>query len=295
MPLSVLLCLAATVVALFLLRSLVWSGLRTAHRLVLRFVWPLGGYWQAHPFKAALATRFPRSFAWGAARLQPQRFTGLALTLIVCAMVYAVSLFAGLLDELHEAEGLVRFDEALNRALDAIRVEPVTGLFLWLTDLGGGPAIVTVALTATAFLWIENRRRYIPALWATLVGAHATTWAGKFLVGRARPEFLEIASAEWPSFPSGHATGSLAIYGFLAYIVLRRLVSPRARFEVVYWTVVLVALIGFSRVYLGVHFLSDVASGFLVGVFWLLAGVAIAEWPVAAKATAPDSPDCGRA
>jgi membrane-associated phospholipid phosphatase len=279
MSVPVLLCLIVTGAALFLLRSLIWVALRAGRHLALRFVWPLGGYWHAHPFKAALAGRFPRTFAWSAARLQPQRFTGLPLSLIVCAMLYAVSLFAGLLDELHEAEELVRFDEALNRALDVIRVEPVTGLFLWLTDLGAGPAIVVVAITATAFLWIERRRRYIPALWAALIGAQATTWAGKFLVGRSRPEFLEIASAEWPSFPSGHATGSMAIYGFLAYIVLRRLVSPRARFEVVYWTGVLVALIGFSRVYLGVHFLSDVASGFLVGVFWLLAGVAMAEWP----------------
>lgn len=278
MSLPTFFSLVMAVVALFLLRSLAWWGLRTVHRLALRFVWPLGGYWRSHPIKAVLAGRYPRAFAWGAARLEPQSFTGLALTLIVCAMLYAVSLFAGLLDELREAEELVQFDEALNRALDAIRVEPVTGLFLWLTDLGGGPAIVAVALTATAFLWIEQRRRYIPALWATLVGAQATTWAGKFLVGRARPEFL-IASAEWPSFPSGHATGAMAIYGFLAYVVLRRLVSPRARFEVVYWTVVLVALIGFSRVYLGVHFLSDVASGLLVGGFWLLAGVAVAEWP----------------
>jgi membrane-associated phospholipid phosphatase len=70
----------------------------------------------------------------------------------------------------------------------------------------------------------------------------------------------------------------MALFGFLAYTLARDLDRPRERFEVVFWTAVLIALIGCSRVFLGVHFLSDVVSGFLVGGFWLLVGIVLAEW-----------------
>jgi membrane-associated phospholipid phosphatase len=126
---------------------------------------------------------------------------------------------------------------------------------------------------------IENRHLFVPALWTTLLGAQATTWIGKYAINRARPEFLDVATAIAPSFPSGHATAAMAVYGFLAYVAVRRVASRRVRFEIIYWTSVLIALIGFSRIYLGVHFLSDVLSGFLVGGFWLLVGVPVAEWP----------------
>ena len=69
----------------------------------------------------------------------------------------------------------------------------------------------------------------------------------------------------------------MAVYGFIAYIVARNLMTTQQRFEVIYWTAVLISLIGFSRMLLGLHYVSDVAAGFLVGGFWLLLGFALAE------------------
>jgi len=273
------LVLAGVLVSFFILRSLAWWLWRAGRRVTVSLAKPAGAYLFAHPIRIALATRFPFVYRQVAARLHLEAFTGLTLSLIVGGMLYAVALFSGLVNELLEAEGLIRLDDAVSHALDVVRVPAATHVFRAITDLGSGPTIVAVALTATGFLWIENRRRYIPALWVTLAGAQLTTWAGKFLIGRARPAFLDLAHAAFPSFPSGHTTGAMAIYGFLAYIVIRRISWDRARFEVLYWAAVLIALVGFSRVYLGVHFLSDVLSGMIVGVFWLLAGVAVAEWP----------------
>lgn len=85
-------------------------------------------------------------------------------------------------------------------------------------------------------------------------------------------------TAQSASFPSAHAAGAMAVYGFLAYAIARDLPSPRARFQAAYWTSILIALIGLSRVVLSVHYASDVAAGFLVGGFWLLVGFAIAEF-----------------
>ena len=87
----------------------------------------------------------------------------------------------------------------------------------------------------------------IPPLWVNFVGAQATTWAGKFGFDRTRPEFLTDVTALSPSFPSGHATGAVAVYGFVCYALARELDSPRQRFELAYWTGLLILLIAGSR------------------------------------------------
>lgn len=270
------------VVALLVLHQAAWLGVRTTFSLAARWAAPFAisrAYMRDHPVNAWLTTRFPKGHAFARARLDARDFTGLPLTLIVCAAVYIAALFGGLIDELFEAQGLAQIDRMANAALDPLRGEPGFPVFLWITELAAAPTFVAVGLVSTAFLLIERRMNYVPALWTALLGAQVTTWIGKFAIDRTRPEFLAIAKAYSPSFPSGHSTAAMAVYGFLAYIVVRRVASRRVRFEVIYWTCVLIGLIGFSRIYLHVHFLSDVLSGFLVGAFWILVGVAVAEWP----------------
>ncbi len=257
---------------------------RTVLRLAPRFVGPAAvsrAYVMDHPLMARFESRYPRFHGFLAGRLRPRPFTALPLTLLIAAGLYTAALFAGLIDELHEAEGIVIFDTVIDDALAALRVQPAIDVFVFITELGQGATVTAVALVATAFLWIEQRARYIPALWITLVGSQLTTYIGKYAIGRVRPEFLDIATASAPSFPSGHTTAAMAIYGFLAYVAARRLNGQRAWFEITYWACVLIFLVGFSRVFLRVHFASDVVAGFLVGGFWLLAGVAVSEWQAA--------------
>jgi membrane-associated phospholipid phosphatase len=268
--------------ALGLLHQLMWHVVRAVLALATRLAEPVAlsrAYVRDHPITATFAARFPRTHAFLAERFRAVQFTGLPLTLIITAALYLAALFGGLLDELFEAEGLVEVDRGADRLIGRLRSPAGFHVFLWITDLGSGPAFVAIGLVATMFLLIEQRHVFVPALWTTLLGAQATTWIGKYAINRTRPEFLDIATAFAPSFPSGHSTAAMAVYGFLAYVAVRRVASRRVRFEAIYWTSVLIALIGCSRVYLGVHFLSDVLSGFLVGAFWLLVGVAVAEWP----------------
>ena len=197
---------------------------------------------------------------------------------MVGATVYVAALFSGLTEEVLEAEGIVRADNIINAAFEPWRVEPLISVFLWVTALGSSPAIVSAAIIATGFLWSQRRLNLIAPLWITCVGAITTTSIGKLLIGRHRPESTVDVTAPFSSFPSGHATAAMAVYGFIAYAIARSLPNIRERFEVAYWTVVLIALIGLSRIVLGVHYLTDIAGGFLVGGFWLLIGFTIAEW-----------------
>jgi len=220
---------------------------------------------------------FPEATRLLQARLTPRRYTGLPLTLIVISALYIAALLGGLVEELLEADELVRLDEAINHRIGPIRTDGMITVFIWITDLGGSAALIAVALVTTGLLWAHCRRHMIAPLWLTILGSQITTYAGKYVLVRQRPEFVTDIVAFTPSFPSGHATSSMAVYGFIAYIVARGLVTTRQRFEIIYWTAVLISLIGFSRMLLGLHYASDVAAGFLVGGFWLLLGFALAE------------------
>jgi len=187
-----------------------------------------------------------------------------------------LGLFGGLIEDLLQQEGLVRLDEGINAFFGPYRIAPVVEAFLWLTAFGSSPAIVAVGVVVSGFLWSYGRSFLLAPLWIAVLGSQATTWAGKFLMGRERPQFIEAASAVAPSFPSGHATAAMAVYGFLAYALARELPTSRARFELLFWTALLIAAIGFSRVFLSLHYASDVLAGFLVGTFWLLVGFAFA-------------------
>lgn len=226
---------------------------------------------------ARICARFPKTSRAVHARLTPQRYTGLPLTLLVIAALYMLALLGGLIDELREADDLVHFDESINQRLTPLRTDGMVTVFAWITDLGQASTLLVVSLVTSALLWVHNRKRMIIPLWLSVIGSQITTYAGKYALARQRPEFVTEVVAITPSFPSGHSTSAMAVYGFIAYLVARELKTSRQRSEIVYWAAVLIAMVGFSRMLLSVHYASDVAAGFLVGGFWLLVGFALAE------------------
>ena len=135
-------------------------------------------------------------------RLTPRAFTGLPFTLFCLAAVFAAALFGGLIDDLRETEGLVQLDTSVNAFFAPFRAPWLVGAFIWITALGAAPAITAMAGTASALMWSQGRTRMLTPLWITFIGAQATTWAGKYSIGRARPPFLDAATAASPSFPS---------------------------------------------------------------------------------------------
>lgn len=272
-----LLVVVAMIVAL---RLVAWWGLGLISRLFGRSVIILRQARSREDISglgSRIRASFPKSSRLLAARLTPSRFTGLPLTLIVIAALYTVALLGGLVEELLEADELVRLDEWINQQIAPVRTDGMIAVFTWITDLGGSAALTAVALATTGLLWAHRRGNMIAPLWLTILGSQITTNVGKYALVRQRPESVTEIIAVTPSFPSGHATSALAVYGFIAYIIARDLMTTRQRFEIIYWTAVLICLIGFSRMFLGVHYAGDVAAGFLVGGFWLLLGFAFAE------------------
>jgi undecaprenyl-diphosphatase len=193
-----------------------------------------------------------------------------ALGLLV---VLAIGLGFGLLLVLVRANfgPLLSLDRGVAQGLNdfvAPRPAAVDGLTV-VSRLGGRPVMMWLVAVAVALLVIRRRHRLAVYLLVTGLGALLLDPAMKALVGRLRPVVdAPVATAPGNSFPSGHALGSMIVYGALTLVFLAA-VSPRRRKLFVALPLVIVLAVGFTRIALGVHYLSDVLAGWLLGLGWL--------------------------
>jgi membrane-associated phospholipid phosphatase len=164
-------------------------------------------------------------------------------------------------------------DAAFLQYLYAIRDLPVTHFFIAVTELGGAYTIACISLSLFAWLLLSRKYADAIALSISVVGATGTILALKYLVQRARPDVLLQAYPEGPyhSFPSAHAGMSISLYGFI-FIFLWRATSSYAHRALLSILPIIIVLVGFSRLYLGVHYLSDVIAGFLIGLLFVVVG-----------------------
>jgi len=137
-------------------------------------------------------------------------------------------------------------------------------LFIFITCLGS--VWVFVILGITSFFFLVARGKYLEGIFLNmcLVSAWITMVLLKLFFGRERPPGEHLVFAEGLSFPSGHAMLSLAFYGFVAYLLRAEYPGRKGKFLVLV-LYLLVFFIGFSRVYLNVHYASDVLGGYLFG------------------------------
>ncbi len=171
---------------------------------------------------------------------------------------------------------IVSADMWFENLMLAVRTPLMVRMFEAVTFFGEPTTIIGFAgIVGLTLLYLPRGRAFVVGFVATLAGAAATGFALKDIVKRARPDGLIPAIHETGfSFPSGHATGSMAFYGFTAFILCRW--YPRYAKAIVAATTIIVLAIGFSRLYLGAHFPSDVIAGYLLGGVWVFIGIKIA-------------------
>jgi undecaprenyl-diphosphatase len=199
------------------------------------------------------------------------------LKVTIVSSLCLLTLFAGLAAAVVEAPAVAGLDNTANAFFAPYRTELVVAVFVWITIVGSDPTLTSTVVIATGLLWTDMRARFIGPLWLTFLGAETTTWAAKYLIDRHRPHFIAAVTASSPSFPSGHATASIATYGFLGYVIARALPKRQARYWVAFLISVLILTIGFSRIFLSLHYPTDVVGGFLLGGTWLIIGWTVAE------------------
>ncbi|MFC3040674.1 phosphatase PAP2 family protein [Virgibacillus xinjiangensis] len=151
--------------------------------------------------------------------------------------------------------------------------------FRWMTELGSGTFLTPLTIIMGIVIW-RWYRHWVPAV--IFAGgtftSHLLNLLIKNVVDRQRPSLLPSAEAVGHSFPSGHAMIPMVCYGLLAYYLGKKIDSSRVVFVMQLTFALLVFLIGISRYFLNVHYLTDVVAGFFVGFLWLMGCASLDRW-----------------
>jgi undecaprenyl-diphosphatase len=190
--------------------------------------------------------------------------------LLGAALLYVGALVSGLAENVLDNDSIVRVDGWLVHWLAAHRTPAGIGFFDAVSFVGNWEVATLVLLAAVIFLW-NRRRRSALAMIIAAIGSEAVVSLGKAGFGRPRPPaVLSVVTELDASFPSGHANISVALYALGFYLLFRATRSPRFKRLWLALAFLFPLLIGFSRLYLGAHYLSDVLAGWGVGIWWAI-------------------------
>jgi membrane-associated phospholipid phosphatase len=219
---------------------------------------------------ARLRSRYNRQLLWLRRRVTPGEYLGLHLTLGLLAAAGCLWIFGSLARDVVSNDPLLSVDQTAATAIHELRTPTLTAFFLIVTALGSIEAIALMSLGG-AVVFGAWRRWLLFGTWVIAAGGSVVLiLLLKALFARPRPYFEHPLLLEtYYSFPSGHAMEAVILYGMLAHFAVLALRTWRTRAAVIFGTSLLVFLIGFSRMYLGVHYLSDVVAGFAAGGVWL--------------------------
>jgi len=212
-------------------------------------------------------------------RTVKDKFSGMTLTVLVLIFIYAAWNFAGTVIDLVRSGDTLIVDYNFSNLLYAFRNPLPTRIFLWITFLGRWEIVVPVIIVFSVFFWIWGRKKYILPLVFSVSGSAVAGYFAKLLWHRPRPAgFIPVYLEKSWSFPSLHAVVAVSLYGFLIYFFWKHLKRWRNKINILFLGLLFILAIGFSRLYLGVHYLSDVWAGYMIGLMWLLPGIGLIEW-----------------
>jgi membrane-associated phospholipid phosphatase len=212
-----------------------------------------------------------------------------ALYLLACAVVLTVALVGvgWLLAKVVHDDGIGRADASVSRWLAGERIPDLNDATRYTSEVGGTLTVTALAVVAVAFAALAWRRWREPMLVAVAVaGEVAIFLVVTMLVDRERPPVRHLDEAPpTSSFPSGHTAATIALWGSLAVLANERARSAVVRNLFLVLAFVVPVVVASSRMYRGMHYLSDVVGGMLLGGLWLLATVrgirlGVAHWAI---------------
>lgn len=142
-----------------------------------------------------------------------------------------------------------------------------TPIAKFITNFGGSIALIVIAILL--FVCIKNKKIGI-SIFMNLGIAAGLNWTLKQILQRPRPTEYRIINETGYSFPSGHSMTSMAFYGFIIYLIYKYVKNKYVKASLIVFLSILIISIGVSRIYLGVHYTSDVLAGFLIAISYLV-------------------------
>lgn len=164
---------------------------------------------------------------------------------------------------------ILTFDVVIRDYVYLFRGPIITELMRGVTFLGSAPFLGTATIATTLFL-LKNRKKDALVFTFILSFGVFLNIALKYLFQRPRPDFLPLANESSYSLPSGHSMNSFVFYTCISFFIFRKLKNKSLKIFLIGTSILLIFFVGISRIYLGVHYPSDVLAGFLTGLLWFV-------------------------
>lgn len=217
-----------------------------------------------------MKNRFPTLYKHIAARFTPGEQFGLHLTAGVLVMLGAVWLFARIALEVLAPSDVTAFDTHLANWFYQHKDSPWTPFMLFITHWHRPAGVLVMAALFGVWLYRQRAWYWLGALMLSVPGGMMLNILLKYTFQRARPSFDDpLVTLATYSFPSGHASGATFFYGMLAAYLVCTCERWSLRIAALALACAMVALVAFTRVYLGAHYVSDVAAAVAEGLAWL--------------------------
>ena len=195
----------------------------------------------------------------------------LKVQLLWAFVISVVSLVGfGMIATLISSHNILAFDSAIISYVQGLETPTLTAIMKFFTFIGSGNAIFVIAVVVMFFLYmVLHHRSELLFFSIVIIFTSILNQMLKDFFHRARPDFHRLVEIGGYSFPSGHAMSAMAVYGALAFLLWRHIPTRLGRTILIILSAIMIFMIGISRVYLGVHYPSDIIGGYFASALWL--------------------------
>ncbi|WP_419887113.1 phosphatase PAP2 family protein [Neobacillus niacini] len=197
--------------------------------------------------------------------------------------LFVVSLFSllffSLVAAMIRADKLLDFDRAVIEAVQSHEAPFITSIMKFFTEIGSTKTVVILCLLIIFFLYkVLHHRMELLLFIGVVIGSPILNKVLKEIFRRARPDLHRLIEIGGYSFPSGHAMNAFTVYGILTFLLWRHIFIRSGRTLLLLGSSFFIIMIGVSRIYLGVHYPSDIIGGYFASGFWLATSIWFFQW-----------------
>ncbi|WP_026566944.1 phosphatase PAP2 family protein [Bacillus sp. UNC41MFS5] len=195
--------------------------------------------------------------------------------LVIAFSISVVSIIGfSLISLLISDQKIIHFDRTIIDSVQGMETPLLTSVMKFFTFIGSAPFVIVLSLFLLFFLYkVLHHRLELILFVAAIAGSAILNGILKNFFQRVRPEFHRLIEIEGYSFPSGHAMNAFTVYGIISFLLWRHITSALGRWTLIFVSMVMILAIGISRIYLGVHYPSDIIGGYFASGFWITTAI----------------------